>query len=50
MEFIEEFYNEYGFYPPEGIDSWEEWNESQDYIDYLTKKASLPRELDKPTF
>lgn len=47
-KFVEQFYNEYGFYPPEGINSWEEWNNSQDYVKYLQYKASLPRELDEP--
>lgn len=30
-EFVEQFYNEYGFYPPENVNSWEDWNESQKY-------------------
>lgn len=46
--FIEDFYEEYGFYPPENINSWEEWNESQDYMNYLQKASQQPREVDKP--
>lgn len=29
--FMHDFYQQYGLYPPEGINSWEEWEESQQY-------------------
>lgn len=40
--FIEDFYEEYGFYPPEDVNSWEEWDESQ--------RASQPKEEDNQLF
>lgn len=41
-DFIEDFYEEYGFYPPESVNSWEEWDESQKVVD------TKPKEFDKP--
>lgn len=40
-DFVKEFYDEYGFYPPNGITCWEEWNYSEEYMEYLQRKASL---------
>lgn len=32
--FLHDFYQQYGLYPPEGINCWK-WEESQTYQDYI---------------
>lgn len=34
-QFLHDFYQQYGLYPPEGINSWEEWEESQIHQNYI---------------
>lgn len=34
-QFLHDFYQQYGLYPPEGINSWKDWEESQMYQDYI---------------